>query len=233
MRSINPACKLIGLLVPTFFLASLHQPLLNLAVFVLCLAALLLSKVRLKTLCFSLLPVLLAAAGMFFTGWRFDAGGGMPVNAEALRMTDSALWNGLTLASRVLAFAGLGFLFVLTTDRIELVQSAQQQLHLPQVFAYGLLAAWGMLPAMLREYKRTRAAFRARGMRVFAVSPALLKPLMVKSVRWSEALSVAMESKGFSKDHPRTVYRPIPLRARDIAFAALCIGASAAAVFLF
>ena len=33
----------------------------------------------------------------------------------------------------------------------------QQQLRLPPVFAYGLLAAWGILPNMMEEYKRTRA----------------------------------------------------------------------------
>lgn len=70
------------------------------------------------------------------------------------------------------------------------------------MFAYGLLAAWGILPNMMEEYKRTRAAFAARGIRVFPVSPALLKPLLVKSVRWSEELSIAMESRGFDGRAP-------------------------------
>ena len=33
MKSLNPACKLIGLVVPTLLLAGLHHPAVNLAVF--------------------------------------------------------------------------------------------------------------------------------------------------------------------------------------------------------
>ena len=205
MKSLNPACKLIGLVVPTLLLAGLHHPAVNLAVFAVCLAALLLSRANVKVLAGALLPVLLVAVGMFSTGYHFHAGAGMPINAAAQALTGAAVWNGLVLGSRVLAFAGLGLLFVLTTDRILLVRSLQQQLRLPPVFAYGLLAAWGILPNMMEEYKRTRAAFAARGIRVFPVSPALLKPLLVKSVRWSEELSIAMESRGFDGRVPRAV----------------------------
>ena len=162
MKSLNPACKLIGLVVPTLLLAGLHHPAVNLAVFAVCLAALLLSRANVKVLAGTLVPVLLVAVGMFSTGYHFHAGAGMPINAAAQALTGAAVWNGLVLGSRVLAFAGLGLLFVLTTDRILLVRSLQQQLRLPPVFAYGLLAAWGILPNMMEEYKRTRAAFAAR-----------------------------------------------------------------------
>lgn len=174
MKSLNPTCKLIGLVVPTLLLAGLHHPAVNLAVFAVCLAALLLSRANVRVLAGTLAPVLLVAVGMFSTGYHFHAGAGMPINAAAQALTGAAVWNGLVLGSRVLAFAGLGLLFVLTTDRILLVRSLQQQLRLPPVFAYGLLAAWGILPNMMEEYKRTRAAFAARGIRVFPVSPALL-----------------------------------------------------------
>ena len=149
MKSLNPACKLIGLVVPTLLLAGLHHPAVNLAVFAVCLAALLLSRANVKVLAGALLPVLLVAVGMFSTGYHFHAGAGMPINAAAQALTGAAVWNGLVLGSRVLAFAGLGLLFVLTTDRILLVRSLQQQLRLPPVFAYGLLAAWGILPNMM------------------------------------------------------------------------------------
>lgn len=222
MRSLNPIFKFVGLLVPTFFLAAWHDTALNCAAFVLSVAALLLSRVRGKTICILLLPVLLAAVGMFFTGYRFSADAGMPVNAENLHLGASALQNGLRLASRVPAYAGLGLLFALTTEPVPLVQAARRQLRLPAVFAYGLLAAWGILPHMLTEYRRTRAAFRARGMRAFPVSPAVLRPLLVKSVRWSEELSIAMESKGFSGKAVRTEFQPAPVRGRDWVFCTVC-----------
>ena len=83
MKSLNPTCKLIGLVVPTLLLAGLHHPAVNLAVFAVCLAALLLSRANVKVLAGALLPVLLVAVGMFSTGYHFLAGAGMPINAAA------------------------------------------------------------------------------------------------------------------------------------------------------
>lgn len=224
MRTLNPAIKFLALLCVTFILAFRYNPLLNLLVFVLCILLLLASKVRVKTLGLLMLPIFLAALGMFFTGYRFSAAAEMPVSAADFLLSDSRVFNGIAQASRVLAYAGVGFLFTLTTDRIEMVKSFEKQFHLPQIWAYGLLAAWGIFPQVVKEYRRTRAAFRARGLKVFPVSPALLKPLLIKSVRWSEELSIAMESKGFSGDEKRTAYREPKVRIRDLFFLFLSVG---------
>lgn len=223
MRTLNPAMKFVTLLCVTFVLAFRYQPVLNLVVFFLCMAALPISHVKPKTLGILMLPILLAAVGMFFTGYRFSADASMPVAAADFMISDSRVWNGIAQASRVLAYAGVGFLFTLTTDRILMVKSFEKQFHLPQVWAYGLLAAWGIFPQAVQEYKRTRAAFRARGISVFPVSPALLKPLLVKSVRWSEELSIAMESKGFSGEEKRTEYIQVQIRLRDWIFLIFCV----------
>lgn len=218
MRSINPACKFIGILIFTLILSTQKNPALHLGVFALCMLLLLLSRVSRRHLFAALIPVAVAAAAMFFTGFYFSAGSGGPVNAENLSLTGSRLQNGLTLSSRVLAFAGLGYLFAFTTDKILLIRSMEQQLHLPPMFAYGLFAAWGIMPNMIQEYRRTKAAFTARGIRTLPFSPAVLKPMLVKSVRWSEALSIAMESKGFTRNEKRSCFEAVPVRWTDIAF---------------
>ncbi len=233
MRALNPACKFVGLLVATFVLAAVRSPWWNFAAFLLSMAAILAARVRPGKLLLLLIPVALAALGMFFTGYRFSADGSMPVRSDVFLVGSSQLWNGLLQASRVLAYAGLGYAFALTTDRIRMVRSFQRQFHVPQVFAYGLLAAWGVFPHMVQEFRRTRAAFRARGIRVFPVSPALLAPLLVKSVRWSEELAVAMESKGFAGSEPRTDFSPIRVRWFDWVFLAVCCLALPAAAVLF
>ena len=233
MRSLNPACKFISLLAITMLLAGLRDPWWNLAAFSVCVILLLLSGIRPRTLLLYLIPVALAAAGMFFTGYRFTAEGAMPVRSDAfIFQGNSHLMNGITQLSRVLAYAGLGYLFALTTDRVFMVRSFQKQLHLPQAFAYGLLAAWGIFPHMALEYRRTKAAFRARGITVFPISPALLAPLLVKSVRWSEELSIAMESKGFSSKSRRTESSPVRVHGKDIAFTVLCCAVIPAAALL-
>jgi len=216
MRSVHPAFKFIGIFISAVLLALFYRPLLNLSVFVACVSALLISRADLKSMLAVMIPAIIIAAGMFATGYYFQNTAALGITREIF--TDGRIYNGLQLSSRVLAFAGLGLLFVLTTDKTQFVRSLEQRFRLPPKFAYGVLAAWGMLPNMAREYKKARAAFNARGLRPSFISPALLTPLLVKSVRWSEALAAAMESKGFSEDSKRTRYEMLPVRHIDISF---------------
>ena len=114
MNTLNPVFKLLGILIPTFLLAAFHNPILNIIVFVICIILMLLSKVSFKRLFLLMLPILLVAVGMFFTGYHFQVQEGAPVNPDSLDLTNNAIWNGMIFSSRVLAYAGLGFLFVLT-----------------------------------------------------------------------------------------------------------------------
>lgn len=225
MRSFNPVCKFCILFMLTLVLACKHDPILNFCAFVLFMILLVTSGVDIKLLGWLMISVIILAVCMFFTGYRFSALSSMPVSADIFNIGSTSIWNGLIHSSRTLVFAGAGFLFALTTDKIALMRSVQQQLHLPQTFAYGILAAWGIVPGMMHEYSRTKAAFRARGMRVMFVSPKLLIPLLVKSIRWSEELSIAMKSKGFSETAKRTSYEKIKVGKRDwaMSFAGLCI----------
>lgn len=225
MKSINPSCKFIGLFVLTFFLALWHDPVVNIIIFVISILCMIISKVRIKTIFYTFLPILLAAVGMFVSGWKFSNIDSLPINAERLHIGSSALWNGLTLSSRVLVYAGLGLLFAFTTNQIQMVLSFQKQLHLPALFSYGILAAFGIFPHIVMEYKKTKASLEARGKKVFPVSPALLKPLLVKSVRWSEQLSQAMESKGFDGYEKRSMWNPPTVKIKDHIFLFVtCIG---------
>ena len=234
MSKINPSCKLIGLIVLSFALAFCHNPVLNLGIFALCVLFILLSDANKKAFFVPMIPVLILAVGLFFTGYRFTQTGSDVVNMEMLHVGSSQVWNGLIFSSRALVYAGIGLLFALTTDRIRMIRSFNKQLHVPQVFAYGLLAAWGLLPQMMLEYKRTRMAFRARGIRVLPFSPSLLVTLLVKSTRWSEELSIAMESKGFAADAPRTIFEPEQVSALDWVFLAVtCVLLPVLAVVFF
>ncbi len=233
-RSINPSCKLIGLLVVTFALAFCHHPLLNLGVFAVSVLLILFSGANKKAFFVPMIPVLILAVGLFFTGYRFTNTSSDVVNMDVLHVGSGAVWNGLIFSSRALVYAGIGLLFALTTDRIRMIRSFHRQLRVPQVFAYGLLAAWGLLPQMMLEYRRTRMAFRARGIRVLPFSPSLLVTLLVKSTRWSEELSIAMESRGFSADGKRSAFEPERVRTRDRVFLVVtCVVFPAVAILFF
>ena len=215
MKKINPTCKFIGILIPTVLLLFFYAPVLNLTVFIVSTAVTAVSARSRKVLFAALVPVTLSAVALFFTGMHFPSGSHLALSYKLF--ANSAVLNGLQLSSRVLAFAGLGLLFALTTDRIEMIRSARQQLRVPVKFAYGLLAAWGIMPNMMSEYAKARAAFRARGLSPAPWSPALLKPLLVKTVRWSESLAAAMESKGFGGGK-RTEYYVMKITPFDILF---------------
>ena len=199
-------------------IAFFHHPILNLIVFASCFILMLLSRVSFRKLFLLLLPIFIISVGMFSTGFHFHIQTGAPVNGDTLALTESPFWNGLIFSSRVLVYAGLGLLFVLTTDKLMLIRSLQQQLRISPLFSYGLLAAWNIFPSMADEYGKTRAAFRSRGLHPLPVSPSLLRPMLVKAVLWAEALSIAMESKGFHGSAPRTEFYRLTTTFRDFLF---------------
>ncbi|NCC55179.1 MAG: energy-coupling factor transporter transmembrane protein EcfT, partial [Erysipelotrichia bacterium] len=95
-----------------------------------------------------------------------------------------------------------------------------------------LLAAWNIFPNIIEEYQKTRVAFRCRGLHPTPFSPDLLKPMLVKAVLWSEALSVAMESKGFNGSFIRTEYYKLRITKKDILFPIATTGGLLLIVFL-
>ncbi|UQT48134.1 hypothetical protein M5E87_26190 [Flavonifractor plautii] len=86
------------------------------------------------------------------------------------------------------------------------------------MFAYGLLAAWGILPNMMEEYKRTRAAFAARGIRVFPSPPPCSSPCWSSRCAgrrscpspWSPGASTAASPHVQPAPAPAAGGRPLP-----------------------
>lgn len=227
MRELNPSAKLIGLIVVTMTLAAVHHPILNIAVFaaasVLCLIDLVKTHRGIHLFLYPMIPIGILAFSMFMTGYRFTSAPSSVVSRHLLSSSSLAfapgnVWNGLIFSSRVLVYAAIDLLFTLTTDPVQMIRSFQKQLHMPQMFAYGLLSAWNIFPHMAQEYRKTKLAFQARGIHVNPFSPQLLVTLLVKTTRWSEELAMAMESRGFSSREARTSFEKPEVCRRDIAF---------------
>ncbi|MEG1753225.1 MAG: energy-coupling factor transporter transmembrane component T, partial [Christensenella sp.] len=123
MKSINPAYKLIGVLVPIVILAFFYNITLNLVIFGASLAVLAFSKIKWSTALKLLIPVAVLTLGMYMTGMKFHSGANIGVGAGNALLSGSGVLSGLQLASRVLAFAGVGMTFVLTTNNMELMRS--------------------------------------------------------------------------------------------------------------
>lgn len=230
----NPSVKAGTVLVSVLLLSFQYLVSLNVLVFsVSLLLVLLCSDVPARRVGTLLIPAFVAAFGLFMMGLYY-ARGGSATGSElenlsavpyAVRAAMSRnLYTAMQLATRLLAYAGLGILFALTTDGEFFVRSLMHQCRLSPKFAYGVLAAFHLMPGMVREFRAVRTAFAVRGMRVHALSVKPMFTMLVNSVRWSESVAMAMESKGFCADAPRSYYTVPRVHWYDWAGSLACLG---------
>ena len=216
MRTLNPTVKLFAILGLALLVSFQNNFRLNLLLSVLFFGITVNERSLKKSLLlFSALT--LAATGVFFTGLLYYQGNqGGPSSAAAIRY-------GLDMASRIYCFGILGSSFSVSTTINELIYSLQQQLRLPAVFAYGLLAAFQIAPIIPAEYQNIRNSMRSRGISVNPFSFKMLIPLLVKSIRWSELLATAMLSRGFDSEAKRTYANTFHVTFMDALFLSLCL----------
>ena len=230
----NPAVKAATVLLCVILLSVQYLVSLNLAVFGVCLILLLAgSRCGPRRMAALLLPAALAAFGLFVMGLYYARGGSVTQAAlenvsavpYAVRAAMSHnLYTALQLATRLLAYAGLGILFALSTDGEFFIASLLHQCRLSPKFAYGILAAFHLMPGMVREFDQVRLAFAVRGLRVHPLSLKPIFTMLVNSVRWSECVAMAMESKGFCGSAPRSYYFVPRVHWYDLAGAAAAVG---------
>ena len=241
---LNPSVKAVTVLILALILACQYNTELNISVFACCMALTLFFSGKRRPGEFKILiPAVIAAAGMFFMGLYFSRGqsitdalgegGGHAAISYAVQTAAAGnLGNALALGSRILAYAGLGIFFVLSTEPEEFVTSLIKQLKLPVKFGYGILAALHMVPDIRREYDVIRLAFRIRGVPVRALSAKAVFVMLVNCIRRSDNVAMAMESKGFSGEDDRSCYSLPKVRAGDLIFALASIAAVIAASVL-
>lgn len=230
----NPSVKAAVVLISVILLSFQFYVSLNLAVFGTCLILVLFfSDARPRRVIAILIPALIAAFGLFMMGLYYSRGGSITeVELEGISAVPYAVraamstnfYSALQLSTRLLAYAGMGILFSLTTDGEFFISSLMHQCRLSPKFAYGILAAFHLMPDMIREFKAVRTAYEVRGIKVHALSFRPLFTMLVNSIRWSESVAMAMESKGFCGDAPRTSYSVPKVHWYDWALAAVFIG---------
>ena len=200
LSKLNPFYKLCALLVISTTLTFIHSFWINLWVFLASLFLLVLGArpaVWLRALRI-LLPASVFAISIFISGLVFGSDSPGHFGRISLDSTQS----GLNMAIRLYSFLGLGLLFSLTTDSYALIKSLQTHAKLPRKFAYGILAAIHLLPLLKTELKQARLAFAVRGVRLHVFSLRPLFTMLVQIFRWSDTLSIAMASRGFSNEIP-------------------------------
>lgn len=223
MLKINPSIKAATVLIGALLISFSYSPLLNSIIIGVCLMLLLVSKVRITSILKILIPATLAAASLFFAALMHTNGSmaehaSGSLNFGVMSYSISSFYNAVQLALRIYAYAFLGMLFALTTDAEEFIYSLMQQCRLSPKFAYGVLAAYHLLPTIQREYASIRMAYKVKGCRI---SPLSFKPIfsmLVNTMHWSEHVAMAMESKGFDGSINRTYSIQMSVRWYDLCF---------------
>ncbi|MCD7841352.1 MAG: energy-coupling factor transporter transmembrane protein EcfT [Lachnospiraceae bacterium] len=242
LEKLNPSVKMFTVLICVILLSVQYLVSLNTAVFLISLFLLIFfSDARPKQVLTILIPAFIAACGLFVTGLYYASGSSIDVTElESLSAVPYAvraamstnLYTAMQLSTRLLAYAGLGILFALSTDGEFFISSLMHQCHLPPRFAYGILAAIHLMPTMTREFSNVKLAFRTRGMKVHWYSLKPIFTMLVNSIRWSESVAMAMESKGFCGDAKRTYYFIPKVHWYDLVCSLGSIGAILAGMFL-
>ena len=141
----NPTVKAFTVLICVILLSFEYLVSLNLLVLAVCLLLLMFcSRVSLKKIGVILLPACIAAFGLFVMGLYYARGGStqtmdlsslsaMPYSVRAAMSQN--LYTALQLATRLLAYAGLGILFALSTEGDFFIASLLHQCHLPPKYA--------------------------------------------------------------------------------------------------
>ncbi len=227
MSKVNPSIKAVTVLICGLFISFSYSPYLNGYVIITCLILMAGSGVKWTSAGKILIPATLAAASLFFSAL-------FHTNPDQIAASSTpSVHNAVQLELRIYAYSALGMLFALTTDSEEFIYSLMHQLKLPPKFAYGVLAAYHLLPAMKREYASVRLAYKIKG---YHLSPFSLRPvfsMLVNTMHWSENVAMAMESKGFDGDGPRSYFLIPEVRWFDKLFFIGYTGGTAVLLFLF
>lgn len=231
IHQLDPRTKLF-LLVGSFVAAILfHQPgpLSALLLILLVYGALGRSLANLRRIWFLLLGIALFS----IVSWSIFAGGSIPL---FWRVTSESFAFGVGAAIKIDGMIISGLIF-LSTTRIEEVVLGLIRLRVPYQAAFAFSLGIRMVPTIIGTVTTVIEAQRSRGLdldsgglfeRLRNHIP-LLVPIFLQTLRGTDQLAKALESRGFGARRERTSYLEIGFHAADVI--ALSLGALVLASF--
>lgn len=198
---MNPSLKLFLALIISLEISLKANLWANLIVIIFCTIYLILHHTRLKTFLLLLLIPLLAAFAMFSSIYWFSP--------------DKNIIYAWVLFTRIYVFVFAGACITQTTTINQLVRSLEQNFKLPSKFAYGLLAAFNVIPRIKEEVHRIQIAGEMRGLYLSFWSPRLYFKAILSAINWADGLTQGMLSHGYHENMPRSIIEPISLTKKD------------------
>lgn len=156
--------------------------------------------------------------------WPIFDPSGLPVLATLgpVKITEPAIWRGVTSAARVGCLATVWYILMFTTSQRDLVRAL---VKLGLRFDFGLTIAISLrfLPTFSALYDSIKDAQKARGLELERGSVlrrgksylAVLVPTVVSALRTADTLSLALQSRAYGASSKRTYLRELRMRRSD------------------
>lgn len=198
---MNPSLKLFLVLIIALEVTFTSHLYSNVVIIILALAYLIYRRVRWQRLAWLIVITLVPALAIFVTIAFFSPG--------------HNVYFAWVLVTRLYVYVLTGSAVSCTTSALLLVQSLEQNCHLPSKFAYGILAALNLFPRIAQEVRLIRIAGQMRGITLHWWSPRLYFKAILAASQWADQMAQAMESHGFVEGQARTSAHRVPLTRRD------------------
>lgn len=205
---MNPGMKLLLVVLIALEISFTQSLIVNVILIAISFVYVMVKRMNFKTLFLLIFWPLFPALGLFVSQWLYGSDG---------------IHFAWVLFTRIYAYVFLGATFTLTSSITDLALTLEQDFRLPSKFAYGVLAAFNLMPKIREEVQIIKTSALMRGEVFHVWSPKLYFKAILSSIQWSQNLAEAMTSHGFVEDEPRTHYRVIRITILDWAMFAFLI----------
>lgn len=158
-----------------------------------------------------------------------------------ITVTEEGILEGLGVFFRIVTIVSLSIIFTLTTDPGRMVESLIQVGKIPYRIGYTAYAVLRFIPLYENEAQVITYAHQIRGvgetgkgvLSRLRLYRSLLVPLLVSGIRRAQALSIAMDSRGFGAFDKRTILREVTVDRATKLFVLIHLLIAAVAFYLF
>lgn len=197
---MNPGMKLLLVVLIALEISFTQSLVVNCILIAVCFVYIMVKRMNFKTLFMLIFWPMFPAVGLFVSQWLYGSAG---------------IHFAWVLFTRIYAYVFLGATFTLTSSITDLALTLEQDFRLPSKFAYGVLAAFNLMPKIREEVQIIKTSALMRGEVFHVWSPKLYFKAILSSIQWSQNLAEAMTSHGFVEDELRTHYRIIRITGLD------------------
>jgi energy-coupling factor transport system permease protein len=231
LHRMDPRVKIVAVLFLSLLAFILTNLTLLLALLVLIFVLLFLARATITRTVFALKFVLRFMV-LIVVLWPIFDPTGTPVLASLgpLKITEPAIWRGVTSAVRVGCLATVWYILMFTTSQRDLVRALVKigvrfDFGLTLAISLRFLPTFGALIDSIKDAQRARGLELSKGglLKRSRNYVAVLVPTIVSALRTADTLSLALQSRAYGARADRTYLRDLNMRSSDYATLAVLV----------